>query len=424
MRTSPTARAFLLSFPLLSLPALAQVARGDIAVTGFSTTSFGVVGAGNAVTGYTTTGFLGTGTATSQAILWDPSSPNDFIVGGFGFVGRASITGPGTVTYALITNNVGTVAQMSWDEGGQIIVADSGTDQVRRLDPVTGAIVDLSAGPQPWGTSLNSGARDPMTGDVVVGGSGEIYRLPAGATTATTIVPGLSGVVSAIAFDPLTGEIAATVLSVNRVIRIGSAGTVTDIAPPFSVPGPNALDVDANGDFVTGGGTGQVYRIARAGGAPVFLANNTSPANAVNGLAVAQGGGYAIPFGQGCNGVGGPVELTATGPFTVGATVVTTSTNHSANSLGVLVVGLSRTSYLGSPLPFLLDPVLGTSGCQLYVSIDATIVGFATVPPNGLAFAFSLTPAFAGQRFYVQHACFEPVPGGLSWSNGLALRVP
>jgi hypothetical protein len=410
---------------LCSAALCAQVATGDVAVTGFSTTSFGVISAPATVTGYTTPGFQGTGTATSQAVLWDPRHGNDFLVGGFGFVGRATITGPGAVSYALITNAVGIVAQMSWDGAGRVVFADSGTDQVRRLDPGTGAVVDVSAGAQPWGSSLSAGALDPVTGDAVLGGDGGIFRLANGAATATPVVTGLGGFVSAIAFDPVTGEVLATVLTVNRVLRVDAAGTVTDVAPPFSVPGPNALDVDENGDLVTGGGTGQVYRVPRAGGAPVFLASNTSPANAVNGLSVAFGGGVGIPFGQGCNGAAGAVSLTATGPFRVGATVVTTSENHAPNALGVLVLGLSRESHLGTPLPLLLDPLLGTSGCFLNVSIDATLVGLSSAAsPATLAFGIPLTPPFHGQRFFVQHACFEPVPGSLSWSDGLLVRVP
>jgi hypothetical protein len=272
---------------------------------------------------------------------------------------------------------------------------------------------------------LSASALDPVTGDVVLGGDGAIYRLANGTPTATPVVGSLGGFVSAIAFDPVTGEILATVLTVNRLIRVDGGGTVTNVAPPGSVPGPNALDVDENGDLVTGGGTGQVYRVPRAGGAPVFLASNTSPANAVNGLAVAGGGGHGLPFGQGCSGAAGVVSLTATGPFRVGATVTTTSTNHAPNALGVLILGLSRESHLGSPLPVLLDPLLGTAACFLHVSIDATVVGFSSGgSPATLAFAFPLTPPFAGQRFHAQHACFEPVPGFLSWSNGLLFRVP
>jgi len=412
----------LLAF-LLSATVSAQVAVGDIAMTGFSSTAFGVLSAGPTVTGYTTPGFLGTG--ASQAILWDRAQPNTFVIGGFGFIGRATITGPGAVTYALITANIGIVSQMSWDDSGGIVVIDSGTNQVRRLDPVSGSVVDLSSGTQPWGLDLSSGARDPVTGDVVVGGSGAIYRLANGGSTGTLVVGGLGGYVTGIAFDPVTGEIIATVLTANRLVRVSSAAVVTDVAPPFSLPGPNALAVDQNGDFIAGGGVGQVYRVPRAGGSPTFLANNTSPNGNVNGLTVAGGGGFGIPFGLGCNGVAGPVSLTAAGPFLVGSTVVLTSTNHAPNTLGVLLLGFSNTVHQTFALPFLLDPMLGTSNCYLNVSIDASLIGFTDAGnPASLAFSLPMSAGFSGIRFYAQHACFEPVPGNLSWSNGLALQVP
>ncbi len=400
-----------------------QVQRGDIAVTGFSTSAFGIIGAGNAVTGYATGGYLGTG--SSQCVLWDRFVPNSFLIGGNGFIGRATILGPGSVSYTLLTANVGIAAQLSWDGAGQVVVVDSGTDQVRRFDPATGAVVDLSAGPQPWGTSLSSGAWDPVNGDIVLGGDGGIHRFSLGSTTATPVVTGLGGFVSGIAFDPVHGEIVATVLTVNRVVRVGAAGSVTDVAPAGSVPGPNALDVDENGDFVAGGGTGQVYRIPRAGGSPAFLVANTSPANAVNGLAVAGAGGYGIGFGDACNATFGAATLVASGPFLVGSTVTTTSIDHAPNSIGVLALSLSRATYLGLPLPFLVDGVLGTAGCYLNVGLDVTLGGAtSSTTPASLSFSFVIPPSFAGQEFFAQHLCLEPVPGSLSFSNGLAFRIP
>ncbi|MBL9079951.1 MAG: hypothetical protein JNL08_20825 [Planctomycetes bacterium] len=403
----------------------AQTVTGDIAVTGFSTNAFGVVAAGGGVTGYATTGFLGTGPATSQAILWDRAQPNEFLIGGFGFVGRATVLGPGSVVWTLITNAVGIVSQMTLLDGGLVVFVDSGTSQVRLLDPAAGTVTDLTSGAQPWGADASSGSVDPRNGDLVVGGNAGIWRVPFAGGTAVPVATGLGGYVTAIAFDPTNGDVIATVLTVNRVIRIDGNGAVTDVAPPFSVPGPNALAVDPNGDFVTGGGTGQVWRVPRAGGAPVFLANNTSPPNAVNGLAVVGGGGFGIPFGQACNGAVGPAQLTATGSYVVGATVTTTSTNHAPNALGVLVLGVSDTDWLGTPLPALLDPQLGTVGCSLWVSGDTLQAGIASAgSPAVLQYQVLLQPIIAGFRFYAQHVCLEAVPGGLSWSNGLAFRVP
>ncbi|MBL8753744.1 MAG: hypothetical protein JNK15_10630 [Planctomycetes bacterium] len=403
----------------------AQIGLGDVVVTGFSSTQFGVIRPNNAVNGYTTGGFLGTG--SSQAVLWDPNQPQSVLLGGFGFLGRATVTGAsGTaVGYSLLTTNVGIVSQMSWDDAGFVVFVDSTAAQVRRLEPVTGTVVDVSTGPQPWGTELSAGAWDPATGDVVCGGNGGIWRLPLGSPTGVPIVTGLGGYVSGIQFDPVTGEILATVLTVNRVIRIDGNHVVTDVAPPFSVPGPNALAIDHGGDLIAGGGTGQVYRIPRTGGSPTFLAANTSPANAVNGLTVVGAGGYALPFGAPCLASNGLATLRASGPFLVGSTVTTRSENHMPNAAGLLAFGLSRTSWLSVPLPVSLDPVFGTAGCDLLVSLDLTLAGVASATaPAELTFAFVVPPAFAGQTVFLQHASLEPVAGGLAASNGLVLHLP
>jgi hypothetical protein len=398
-----------------------RATRAGVAVSRFSGSTFTIV-AGGAATSYATGGFLGTGTSFSHAILRDRTTPNSFLIGGDGFVGRATVLGPGSVAYSLITNNVGLVAQMTWNDAGLVVIADGGTSQVRLLDPQSGAVVDLSSGPQPWGNDLSAGAWDPATGDVVLGGSGALYRLATGASTATPIVSGLGGFVSAVAFDPITGEAVATVLTVNRLVRVATGGSVGNIAPPGSLPGPNALDVDHNGDFVTGGGVGQIHRVPRTGGSPVQIGNAGGP---VTGVSVAGAGGYGVPFGQACNGVAGPTTLTASGTFQVLSTVTTTSINHAPSSLGVVILGLSRTTHPGLPLPLLLDPVLGTAGCFANVSLDVAILQLtdATTPAN-LTYTLALPPSFGGHDFYAQHACFEGVPGGMSWSNGLTFRVP
>jgi hypothetical protein len=190
-----------------------------------------------------TPGFQGTSAATSQSILHDPANFNDFIIGGFGFVGRATITGPGAVSYALITNGISEACQLSWDNAGNIVVADAGTDRVRQLT-TGGVITDLSVGAQAWGTSLNAGAYEPATGDVIVGNSGGLYRLPNGVPTSVPIVTGLGGFVSVVAFDPATGDILATVLSISRIVRVTSGGTVTDIVNTAygAIPLPLLLD--------------------------------------------------------------------------------------------------------------------------------------------------------------------------------------
>ena len=407
---------------LISASLPAQLATGALAMTGFSTTTFGIATTGVASTGYPTPGFGG----LSHAILWDDQNPGDFVVAGAGFIGRATILGPGAVSYATLTTNVGLVSQLSWDENHDLVFADSGTGQVRRLSLATNTVTDVSIGTQPWGVDLNAGELDPLTGDYYAGSNGTIYRLPAGATQAlaTPVASGLGGYVTGIAFDPVTGDLVATVLTVNRLVRIDGSGNVSNVCPQGSLPGPNSLAVDHNGDFVTGGGTGQVHRIPRAGGTPVFLFNNSNPLGNVNGITVVGGGGYGRPFGSACSAAAGPATLRASGAFRTGQTLTLASSNHAANTVGVLVLGLSNTTWLATPLPLLLDPLLGTSGCSLHVSGDVTSAGVAgAASPADLVFSLPLAPAFAGQRFFAQHVGLEPVAGGLSWSNGLAFAI-
>jgi hypothetical protein len=414
MRTTP-----LLCSLLFAATAAAQLQPGDIAITGFSSSSFGVLRSGTTTQHTAAAGFGG----STLCVLWDVTQANDVLLGGFGFVGRATVTGPGAVTFTSLTTNVGVVVQMSQDEAFGVVLIDAGPCQVRRLDPVSGAVTDLSFGPQPWGLDANAGAFDPATGDVVVGGNGELYRLVRGTVTAVPIAVGLGGYVSGVTFDPVTGDVIASVLTSNRIVRVDGTGAVTDVTPPFAVPGPNAITVDANGDFVTGGGVGQVYRVPRTGGAPVSI-GALGPANPLNDLCVVGGGGGAFPYGQYCAAASGPSVLRGSGALQLGVPFALTSGNHAAGALGALVLGLSNTVHAGQALPLSLDGLLGTQGCFLHASLDVALLGVtgATAPAD-LVTAVTLPTGFAGYFVWAQHACFDPVPGGLSWSNGVALQA-
>ena len=119
-------------------------------------------------------------------------------------------------------------------------------------------VTDLSTGAQPWSTTINAGAYDPFTGDVIIGNIGGLYRLASGTSVGTLIVGNLGGYLSNVQFDPSTGDILATVLQANRLIRVDGAGVVTDLMSPGSVTGPNALQVDSLGNYLLGGASGRV----------------------------------------------------------------------------------------------------------------------------------------------------------------------
>lgn len=135
--------------------------------------------------------------------------------------------------------------------------------------------------------------------------------------------------------------------------------------------------------------------------------------------------GFGRPYGVGCNGASGQVRLTANGVFSLGQTVMLTSTNHAPSAPGVVLIGFSNRSFAGVPLPLVVDPLLGTVGCSLLASAEITL-GATTSAQTPATLVFPLTiggPTF-GASFFTQHVCLEPVPGGLSFSNGLFVQLP
>lgn len=126
-------------------------------------------------------------------------------------------------------------------------------------------------------------------------------------------------------------------------------------------------------------------------------------------------------IGQPCFGANGEPTCSAVLPFTAGAPFSAQSNHHAAGAIGLQIVGFSETTYNGLPLPIDLDPIFGTTNCRLFVSADFTLLG-VTSPAGNLVVTINLPPSVALQQFYVQHAVLEPVPGGISFSNGLRVR--
>lgn len=134
--------------------------------------------------------------------------------------------------------------------------------------------------------------------------------------------------------------------------------------------------------------------------------------------------GYGWPFGAGCGGANGPVSLMVQGPVVAGGSIALVSGNHGPLLPGLTLFGLRDSSYAGAPLPLSLDPLLGTSGCFLFTSIDASMLAFTTsAAPATLSQALTLPAYWSGLRLFAQQVCLEPVPGGMSWSNGLLLQL-
>jgi hypothetical protein len=135
------------------------------------------------------------------------------------------------------------------------------------------------------------------------------------------------------------------------------------------------------------------------------------------------------PYGAGCVGSIGAPGLALLAPSTP---VVGTAMNLQVSNVpGIFVpalgaMGVSRSSWLGLPLPFDLTPA-GIPGCLLHQSADVTI---ALGAPNGTGLvpwpiAIPNNPLLLGSELYFQALTIE-LPGFPRWSslsNGLAVRL-
>lgn len=200
------------------------------------------------------------------------------------------------------------------------------------------------------------------------------------------------------------------------------------------------VTVDVNPSLGTQGAAIQfLTTVGDAGGTPHLIGGNTAlysidvgtgvvtPLGAAGTLSDVRGAelhrGVASTFGLGCASVAATnATLSAKGVFLAGTTLSLTAPAHAPSSLGLLLVGFSNTSYLGSPLPIDLDPLFGTSGCDLLVSAD----GLFPVQANGAGvFGISFPmPNVLGGRLFFQLVSLEAVPGGWSLTNGLSVQMP
>ncbi len=203
-------------------------------------------------------------------------------------------------------------------------------------------------------------------------------------------------------------------------------GAATDPFPGVPVPTYlQSLCSHPDGRLLVGGGDSNgvdpLYVVDLATGAPTLIGQMNG---AVDLRGIEPLGAFVSPFGQGCNGVFGPVSLSVTGSPQPGGFLSTTSTNHAANAFGLIVFGADSLVFNGTPLPVLLDPLFGTSGCRLYTAIDGALPMIAgAAGPASLQFGFAVPPTAGGELVHLQHVCLENVPGGMSWSNAVAVRI-
>jgi hypothetical protein len=284
-----------------------------------------------------------------------------------------------------------------------------------RIDPrVPSSTLQFANTADVRGMTGNGGTTLLAVINAAVGTADSLASIDVATGAITTI--GATGLSALQSIAVRNGVIYAFDLTAGLVTLNPSTGIATDVNPSIGGSGTNLqwLAFRADGQLVGGGAT-------------LFTINPTTGATSAFGPSLPDLRGaelwqnFTLPYGTGCAGSGGVIALSATLSGTGPTQLQTTSNNHATNVAGIAVFGLSNTLFNGVPLPLLLDPIFGTSGCQLYASVDASVGGIGT--GTNLAFAFQFPPTVDVFPFFVQHVALEPVAGGLSVSNGQLVQI-
>lgn len=144
-------------------------------------------------------------------------------------------------------------------------------------------------------------------------------------------------------------------------------------------------------------------------------------ATEVQGWATLNGAGFSA-FGAGCGGglaAANGLPQVGNVNFELGVT------SNAPNAVGVLALGISRTTWGALPLPLDLGLVFGAplAGCQLECSPDVTLT--LVLDPAGATqqpFPIPPLPIFDGQSFYAQGLLLGG-PNGLATTNPAAIAI-
>ena len=185
-----------------------------------------------------------------------------------------------------------------------------------------------------------------------------------------------------------------------------------------------AVTKDSNNDMVVVGYTDSSLAPGTAGGFQITSAGSTE------GLVarldqVAQPALFAT-FGAGCGPAGGVPTFASTTSLTprMCQTFQCTVNNLQANNVGIMLMGLSNTNWLGLPLPRDLG-VQGMPGCLQLVSTDATFVLFHATSALNFGFAVPGSMAFYAIDLHLQFLELDPAfnATGFRVSNGASLNI-
>ncbi len=324
-----------------------------------------------------------------------------------------------TASGANFVNGMASHAGVLYAAGGGVTSTPS---RLFTIDPITAqaTVVIADLGGDVRALCSNAGTNELFA--IMNGSPDRLVRIDV--TTGLVTNVGNTGMTGIQALDDGGGVGALFGWDVNLgLVQISrTTGVAVVVAPGVGAQGAIlqflSLVQENNTIRMIGGGT-QLYEVDRFTG--VVTQIGSTPLSDLRGAERRRGIGTA--FGVGCaTTVTGAATIGSKGEFLAGTTPTLISTQHQANCLGILVVGLSNTVSLGTPLPILLDPILGTSGCNLWISADVLVAGQAN-GAGSLLVPFTI-PAVFGFTLHFQMVGLESVPGGLSFTNGFTVRTP
>lgn len=148
---------------------------------------------------------------------------------------------------------------------------------------------------------------------------------------------------------------------------------------------------------------------------------------ALQGVQASYVAGTFGTFGQGCAGASGTPILAFSGTPDLGAAVTATVTNTDplVDSFGVLMLGVSDTSWNGTPLPVDLG-LAGLPGCALRIAPELQFSLTTNFGTAALLLAIPNQVPFLGASFYGQYFAFDATAangGGIVTTNGARMRI-
>lgn len=161
--------------------------------------------------------------------------------------------------------------------------------------------------------------------------------------------------------------------------------------------------------------TGQMIGVHTHGGCSATAGGNSGTDAARADFAAARAQvlllhtiGSITPVGTGCGGSQVPtLFLSGLPEIAQPISVIATNLHVAAPTLGWYVIGLSNTTWSGSPLPADLGAV-GIEGCQLRASLDYTESVVSSLGVAGRSYTMPNDPGLVGQHLYFQYFGFSP----------------